>query len=124
MIAIRALPTVTLMKGETFAIYVDVDGTLLLWPGKVPPRNSHDYRNAPVNKPLVLAIKEWHRGRNVLVLWSRGGKEHCEFAAKRCGLKPDACIPKPRICVDDALQTITAGNAKRGFIVIDHNYFG
>lgn len=108
--------------GETPAIYVDVDGTLLIWPGKpgrVPRKGEAGHGFPPrINYRLVNALQNWHRCGKVLVLWSRGGVGHCEYAARLCGLAPDACLPKPRIAIDDSPKTITAGEKKRGFVVI------
>lgn len=113
--------------GETPAVYVDVDGTLLLWPdrpGRVPRPGEPGHGKPPtINKALADALRAWHRGGRCLVLWSRGGKAHCEYAAQLCGLKPDACLPKPRVAIDDKPITVTAGEVKRGFVVVGpHNF--
>lgn len=106
---------------NTPVVYVDVDGTLLLWPGKagrVPRPGEAGHGELPtLNQPLIDALKRWHRDGKVLVLWSRGGTEHCRFAAKLCGLDPDACLPKPKLAIDDGPRSVTAGE-DRGFVVI------
>jgi len=108
-------------------IYVDIDGTLLFWPGKSkgtpPKKNEEGYGLKPeVNRPLVAALKAWHKDKRFLAFWSRGGAEHCRNTAKLCGLSPDACLPKPYACFDDAPRSVTAGDRK-GFLVIDPNSF-
>lgn len=109
------------------SIYVDVDGTLLFWPGKkkghVPRPGEKEYGKAPeINQPLVNALKNWHKGNNVLVLWSKGGVEHCEKAASRCDLNPDACLPKPQVAIDDSTKTVTP-NERRGFCIMKPSDF-
>lgn len=88
-------------------LYVDVDGTLLRWPGLKPgrvPRPGEPGHGArpTVNAELVAALKEWHRAGRTLVVWSHGGAEHARMAANLCGLSPAACLPKPRAAIDDA----------------------
>ncbi len=93
-------------------IYVDVDGTLLLWPGGRPgrvPRKGESGFGAPpaINEKLVNALKLWKlaevdQGRT-LVIWSHGGRVHAELAGRLTGLSQyvDAFLPKPRLWIDD-----------------------
>lgn len=108
-------------------IYVDVDGTLLFWPGKPgrqPGPGEAGFGELPkINKPLADCLRSWHKKGRTLVVWSRGGPEHCKLAAKLCGLNPDACLYKPEICIDDHANTVTAGERK-GFIVLDQRCAG
>jgi hypothetical protein len=88
------------------SIYVDVDGTLLLWPWRKPgvvPRQGEDGFGLPptLNTILIETLRKWHRGDRTLVLWSFNGGEHAKMAASLCNLNPDACLPKPRAIVDD-----------------------
>lgn len=86
----------------TGTIFVDVDGTLLLWPtvagaprpGEVPT----------VNQPLVDAIKRWLYADTArrLVIWTMGGTEHAVMAATICGLPMAICLAKPEFIIDDA----------------------
>jgi hypothetical protein len=104
-------------------IYVDIDGTLLIWPGQKsgrPPRRNEELYGVPpsVNEKLANALREWHKSGKSLVLWSRGGADHCRKAAKMCRLEPDACLPKPYATFDDAPNTVTR-NERKGFVVLD-----
>ena len=106
-------------------VFVDVDGTLLLWPGERPgrvPRPGEPGHGQPpaINRGLVDALKAWHGDGRVLVIWSRGGIDHCRMAAQLCCLKPDACVPKPDAAIDDGPRSVTAGEPK-GFIVLGPN---
>lgn len=94
------------------SIYVDVDGTLLLWPGgrpgRVPRRTEPGFGESPaINSALVASLIEWKisevaEGRT-LVVWSHGGRGHAELAGRLTGLTPyvDAFLPKPRLWIDD-----------------------
>lgn len=91
------------------ALYVDVDGTLLLWPGdrpgRVPRRGEPHYGEPPaVNTSLVTELKRWHQPPRTLVIWSHGGAAHAAMAANLCGLSPAACLPKPSCAIDDASE--------------------
>lgn len=102
-------------------VYVDVDGTLLFWPtkpGRVPRSGETGFGRPPeLNAPLVEQLRRWHHGNRFLAFWSRGGRKHCEMAARLTGLKPDACLPKPEVAIDDGPRSITAGNPK-GFEIL------
>lgn len=99
------------------SVYVDVDGTLLLWPGRSPgavPRPAEAGHGEPpaVNEPLVDVVKKWHRDGRTPVVWSQGGAKHARMAADLCGLAPGACLRKPAAVVDDHLTWFVPG-AKR-----------
>lgn len=106
------------------AIYVDVDGTLLIWPGEAGrvPRPGEPHHGGPpaINVPLVEQLKAWHRAGRALVFWSRNGTKHCQMAARLTGLKPLACLPKPNAAIDDGPRSVTAGS-DRGFVVLSQH---
>jgi len=92
------------------SLFVDVDGTLLLWPGKpgrVPRHGEPHYGEPPtINSPLVDALYAWKAvspGR-FLAVWTRGGAEHARMAVALCAINAivDVCILKPDAFVDDA----------------------
>jgi len=117
-------------RGITDHVYVDVDGTLLLWPTKpggatggelaaahrnisaIADQKPEDIPAADralvprVNWPLVEQIKAWANRRNgTIVIWTTGGSEHAELAMMLCGLDMGylvVCVGKPDLIVDDA----------------------
>ena len=94
-------------SASTNTICVDVDGTLILWPGKAGrvPRDGQGrmvYDIYTVNHALVKALKRWReRTSGQIVIWTWGGKEHAERAAKWCGIDHAVCIGKPDYVIDD-----------------------
>ena len=86
--------------------YVDVDGTLVIWPGpkagRVPRRNHPHCGELPaINHELVnKLIKQDER----IIVWSRGGAKHAKDAAEFCGIMHlvIACLEKPRTVIDDS----------------------
>lgn len=104
-------------RGLTNYVYVDVDGTLLLWPGNpgAPTQQQVEnamkaYRSEPffdelmpaVNVELVDRLKDWQqRSGGCIVIWSMGGKAHAEMARAFCGLLMATCLAKPDIAIDD-----------------------
>lgn len=88
-------------RGETNHIYVDVDGTLLIWP--TVPGSPRPGETPRVNKQLVRRLKDYQaRYGAQLVIWTMGGTKHAEMARERCGLDGAICIAKPDLAVDDA----------------------
>ncbi len=95
-------------------LFVDVDGTLLLWADDRPGHALKtadgfiDYKAATVNRPLCDELFNWieaspHNRR--LFIWSAGDVPHCEHAAAMCGLTPIATIiPKPGGMIDDSFK--------------------
>ena len=86
-------------------VYVDVDGTLLIWPGprpgRVPRKGELEFGLPPaVNTKLVKRLRD--SGAQIII-WSRGGEAHAEYAARFCGLDDivTACLTKPDLIVDD-----------------------
>jgi hypothetical protein len=112
-----------LKRDETPTIYADVDGSIVFWPDPSPGRAMMpgDKRTGGprINQPMVDALKKFYvPGKTCLVIWSRGGAAHAKKMADFCGLTADAYLPKPRICIDDKAQTVTAGHVK-GFTVLE-----
>lgn len=108
-------------RGETNHVFVDVDGTLLVWPTK--PGSPHSLeleaarrfaRGEPlsalqaarlprVNAELVRALKLWQEQTGgTIVIWTMGGRAHAELARTLCWLDGAVCIAKPDLAVDDA----------------------
>ena len=85
-------------------LYVDVDGTLLLWhpdtPGKV-----RSLKTPRINTILVKAIRQWYLPTHTLVIWSATSQGHAEYAATITKLDtlnpPPICLKKPDAMVDD-----------------------
>lgn len=114
------------MLPDVDSLAVDVDGTLLLWPGDkpghVPRPGEPGFGLSPVvNVGLVRAIKEWKQKdpRRYLMVWTRGGVDHARDAVVRCDLirEADVCCLKPRSFVDDNETLVTR------FAVIDPRRF-
>lgn len=110
-------------RGLTDHLYVDVDGTLLIWPARGggathaetmaarklwrdEPLTEEERRHLPViNAELVRRINAWQAARptGTLVIWSLGGTEHAKMARDLCGFPSGTpCIAKPDLMVDDA----------------------
>lgn len=106
-------------RGETNHLFVDVDGTLLIWP-KTPGSaegvvrtnaiaaragEPHDTAILPkVNKRLVEQLRAWHAAGGVIVIWTLGGKAWAEMARDFCGLQGlerVICMAKPDLAIDD-----------------------
>ena len=93
-------------------VYVDVDGTLLIWPGPKPGSAQKDV-TPPVNEKLIEALRRWKNYRRVaglepgfLVVWSRGSQAHIDWAIALCRIDDivDAAVRKPDMAIDDALD--------------------
>ena len=112
-------------RGITDHVFVDVDGTLLIWPTKGGGATGNElsaFRTActggqcdarllpKVNVALVSELQEWQRRRNGrIVIWTMGGPDHANMARVFCGLEGDVlCIGKPDLIVDDAGQALIA----------------
>lgn len=117
-------------RGVNDWVYVDVDGTLLLWPtdpGSPLPREVEAARRkayglnlAPgteaylprVNTTLVNELLRWAAKRKgVVAIWSMGGAEHATLARKLCGLDNFSwviCLAKPDMMVDDGARHLMA----------------
>lgn len=96
-------------------LFVDVDDTLILWPGRaqvLPTRPVSVADTPPINHELVAKLRAWHDSPNhsatyhghrlvgrQLVVWSTGGAVHARRAVNLCGLDDivDVCLPKPRL---------------------------
>ena len=87
-------------------VYVDVDGTLLLWPGTTPGfRNEYE---PIVNVALVKALQAWHRvdPTRTLVVWSANGASHAVYATMKANISNIVTVhlTKPQVFVDDSMQ--------------------
>lgn len=103
--------------GLTNHVFVDVDGTLLIWPTRAGSPGPGEVPK--VNQPLVDQLKAWKvKTGGTLVIWTRGGTAHAEMARKLCGL--DAiCVAKPEVTIDDADAPLLA---KKLRIVKPHEF--
>lgn len=79
--------------------FVDVDGTLLLWPSGAVGEGTP----AP-NTALVRRLRAWKAKDRRIYLWSRGGESHARQAAAFCDASDlfDAFLNKPSVMIDDA----------------------
>lgn len=84
-------------KVDTPTIYVDVDGTLLLWKGRygdgVPKANA----------ALIAHLSAAANAGTLIYLWSRAGAAHAKQAAEFCGCRHlfTAFLHKPQQTFDD-----------------------
>ena len=93
-------------------VYVDVDGTLLIWPGP-KPGSAQKGVTPPVNEKLIDGLYFWKLSRIAarlepgwLVVWSRGSQAHIDWAVDLCDIRSivDVAIRKPDMAIDDALD--------------------
>lgn len=91
-------------------VYVDVDLTLIMWPGKpviCTSLKTLKASDAELNEPLAETLRLWWLGNNgaerELVIWSANGSEHAHAAARWARLDgmASACLTKPHALVDD-----------------------
>ena len=88
-------------------IYVDVDGTLLIWPEPDPGVyyvGQENTQEPKINEKVVDQIKLFHEGGWEIVVWSANGREHAQWAVDFCGIGPYiiAVLKKPLIFIDDS----------------------
>lgn len=98
-------------------VYVDVDGTLILWPGDNPgrlPRKPTElgFGVAPiVNYDLLLKLRKLYKtGKYEIYVWSWGGAEHARNMVKLARIEDivSGCLTKPFIVFDDNWDWINA----------------
>ncbi len=104
-------------------VYVDVDGTLVFWPGNRPGRyprkgESGHGEDPAINTKLVERLKASDAD---IVIWSRGGKTHAEWAAKFCDIDAVACLSKPDLMVDDGRRWMDTSHSKGMQLVGPHD---
>ncbi len=85
-------------------IFVDVDGTLIIWSGDRPGRA---FSGSPkVNTKLIDFLKTAKKENpNVKIyVWSTGGQDHARWAVDYADLNGyvDYCMAKPGLIVDDS----------------------
>lgn len=90
-------------------VFCDVDGTLIFWnekPGRqirgVPREQFH--LHCTKNVELIESLKLWKSlGGKFLAVWSKGGKEHSDWAVNFIAASGyvDATLPKPQMLIDD-----------------------
>jgi hypothetical protein len=135
-------------RGATDWLYVDVDGTLLLWPTDPgAPRfeeieetrkwieNPMDPKInsalvAKINVGLVAAILVWlaerrlHGGEPKVAIWSMGGQDHAALAFRMCFARVQierndfVCLAKPDLMVDDGARHLMAKHP----VVLPHEF--
>ncbi len=95
-------------------IYVDVDGTLVFWPGNRPGRYPRKGESGYGEDPAINAklVERLNASDADIVIWSRSGKAHAEWAAKYCNINAIACLSKPNLMVDDSMKWIDANHSK------------
>ncbi len=83
-------------------ICIDVDGTLLLWPGGNDHVRERDVIPT-VRKSVKERIEYLYSRRHTVILWSANGKEHAEWAAKFANIEDSVslCCAKPIAFIDD-----------------------
>ena len=91
------------------SVFVDVDGCLLIWPGKkrgrIPRKGEPGYGESPTPNLQVIEMIKKHKAKGrYIVVWSRGGARHARMAVEHCGLGDvvDLCLAKPRTVIDDS----------------------
>ena len=103
-------------------VYFDVDDTLLIWPTKVdkypdlpkisvenPYYSDSPYSTHPKYIPLQIHtthlenLKEHHTNGDIIVVWSRGGKQWADAAVDALGIRDMVycTLTKPDITYDD-----------------------
>lgn len=86
-------------------VYVDVDGTLLIWPEPTPGVRKGGVEPA-FNSNLISVLIHWKQTfkNRELVVWSANGSDYARKACVGCGLTGfvDACISKPHVFIDDS----------------------
>ncbi len=81
-------------------IYLDVDGTLIQWPGCVGDGEPW------ANRTLIARLRAWlDEGDRRLFVWSYGGVAHARKAVEFCGIADivSGCMGKPTVIIDDDL---------------------
>jgi len=98
------------MPRHNETLYVDVDGTLLIWPqpdpSRPPPAPLIPYDRAEIDHEVVRALRRWKAANpdGQLIVWSMRGRKHAERAVGVCDLADvvDLVLAKPGTMIDDA----------------------
>ena len=85
-------------------IYVDVDGTLLIWQSRMGVGNPEP------NSALLAHLTRKRAAGTQIYLWSRGGAEHARMAAQYCQAEHlfDGFLQKPQEMFDDSYGWLDA----------------
>lgn len=95
-------------------VYIDVDGTLLLWDkkqGRVPRGVLiEDLRKfCTINYTVVEYIERKFSEGSIICIWSKGGRFHSKMAASRefCDIEKYVSfyLQKPSVIVDDSWKS-------------------
>lgn len=88
------------------SVFVDVDGTLLIWSEPAP--GTVDIGGKPkINWKLIHRLRDWKRDTGgEIVIWSGNGKQHAQWAVEvaEIGDIVDAVHAKPRAMIDDSFE--------------------
>lgn len=93
---------------DTPTVYVDVDGTLLLWRGR------YGDGTPLINAPLVERIRQQHKDGVRIYVWSRAGAKHAKMATTFCGIVDivSGHMHKPQEMVDDDFGWLNAAQRR------------
>lgn len=95
------------------AVYVDVDDTLIIWPGDNMDFNNHPEKIQMDCMGKLLTVIPHHRHIAILkrfyesgydiVVWSASSKEWAQQAINKLGIEDwvDYCLSKPDFYIDD-----------------------
>lgn len=101
---------------EHATVYVDVDGTLVKWPGDFPgrlPRKPDEpgFGKPPLpNEKLIGWLREQHEKGTEIYIWSRGGSQHAKNMSEFVNIDDivKGYLTKPHMVIDDDPNWIAA----------------
>ena len=91
------------MKKEKEPIFIDIDGTLT--------DNPETAQGKPLWDRITKVIWLISVGERV-ILWSAGGENYAKAFARDHGIKPELCLAKPYVMVDDKPSIRAPGRLK------------
>lgn len=92
-------PWTPMVDFDRDTVFVDVDGTLLIWP------TGRAGEGQPIrNLDLCLKLQAWKTPDRRIYVWSKGGHAHARRAVEFCELGDivSGCLEKPTRMVDDS----------------------